>query len=320
LFKYVLFAFITRSRLYYYFEVLQKARSVYGEVILAACHRILDYNMDMACKLLPLSVQMLIVLAKPNDEDPEDTSVAQTLMVELTQLFRTKLPVLLNGRQPGLDKCMKDLLRCMESVMEDSYRPTWSISLKCQSVLVQQLHTKVEEVQLTVESLVDLRNEVTPGSLSQHAVEDAMSTLIQGVGIEECWKWIRWQSSESASKNSKKEGIGAERAWILPTMKVAATAAQPTQPRLAFFQSEVLRLARDCDTLAATGNKDRNFHHTRVTELWSLFPCFCNSPSDVDAVMPSLITTIGRALEDKRYPQLVVSLVDVFERFLITWS
>lgn len=90
-------------------------------------------------------------------------------------------------------------------------------------------------------------------------------------------------------------------------MKNAAMAAQASPPRLAFFQSDVLGLARICDKFAATGPlANRNFYHSRVVDLWSLFPCFCKSPVDIGAAMPSLTTTLGRALDDKRYPELLV--------------
>jgi ribosomal RNA-processing protein 12 len=102
-------------------------------------------------------------------------------------------------------------------------------------------------------------------------------------------------------------GIATELAWILSTMKVAATAAQAVPPRLAFFQSDVLGLARSCDKIAATSAvAEQNMYHSRVVDLWSLFPCFCKSPLDIEAAMPALTATLGRALEDKRYPELLV--------------
>lgn len=90
-------------------------------------------------------------------------------------------------------------------------------------------------------------------------------------------------------------------------MKAAAAAAQPAPPRLAFFQSDVMELARSCDKLAATSSASvQNFHRCRVVDLWSLFPCFCKSPSDVETVMPTLTPSLSRALDDKRYPELLV--------------
>lgn len=112
-------------------------------------------------------------------------------------------------------------------------------------------------------------------------------------------------------------GIDGDRAWILSTMKSAAMAAQASPPRLACFQSDVLGLARVCDKLAATGPiAERKFHHSRVVDLWSLFPCFCKSPIDIEAAMPSLTTTLGRALDDKRYPELLVRFLCCRRQFL----
>jgi hypothetical protein len=102
-------------------------------------------------------------------------------------------------------------------------------------------------------------------------------------------------------------GISIERAWLLLTLKSASMAAQPQQPSLSFFQAEVLGLARTCDKLAATIFAERNFYHTRVVELWGLFPAFCKRPSDLSSALSALTTTLARALEDSRYPQLVVS-------------
>ena len=102
-------------------------------------------------------------------------------------------------------------------------------------------------------------------------------------------------------------GIDLQRAWILSKMKTAATVALPNPPRLSFFQAQVLDLARACDKLAAASQADSNFHRMRVLELWSLLPCFCQSPSDIDTSLGPLATTLGRAITDKRYPELVVS-------------
>jgi hypothetical protein len=286
-------------------EILQRGRTVMGQTILTACQRIADSNAELACKLTPLAVQHTLLLSQPSDEDPDDTTVAETLMVELTKLFRAKLPALIASKPQGLDKSLKDLLQGMQQVMQTSHRPDWSVSLKCLVVLLEQLHACGHDISDCVESLVELHTDVPSGSASQLAVEDAVSTLIQGVGVEAFWQWIQWQAPEASSKRTK-TGISIERAWILLTLKSASMSAQPKQPSLAFFQAEVLGLARTCDKLAATIFVERNFHTTRVVELWGLFPGFCKRPSDLSSALPSLTTTLARALEDSRYPQLVV--------------
>lgn len=79
--------------------------------------------------------------------------------------------------------------------------------------------------------------------------------------------------------------------------------------RLDFFQSSVMPLARVCDQLAANGPlTERNLYRMCVVHLWDLFPCFCRSPDDIEEIFPSLSDTLCKALGDKRYPELLVSL------------
>lgn len=106
--------------------------------------------------------------------------------------------------------------------------------------------------------------------------------------------------------------ISAERVWLLPSMKTSSMAAMPRRPSLAFFQDHVLNLARKCDAYSAIHTADvavASFHRARVVDLWSLFPCFCQHPSDLEKTFPVFSQTLIRAMGDSRYPQLVVSSV-----------
>jgi ribosomal RNA-processing protein 12 len=284
------------------FEMLQKARTLYGLAVVASCHRVLVSDPEMACRLLPLSVQAIVKLSKPSDEDMEDPSVAETLMVELTQLFRMRLPSFMDTNAANVDACLDSALKAMGKVLVDlDYRPTFSASLQAVVVLVQFACPKLN-VQNYVKSLLELRNQIKPsGSSSQRAVEEAFSSLVQAVGMETCWKWLDLQSTASDGT-----GISVDQAWILPVLKSSMQIAQSQTSRLAFFQQEILAIARVCDRLAATANAEKkNFHHARVVDLWSLLPCFCLRPSDVESSLPALTTTLCRAIEDNRYPQLV---------------
>jgi ribosomal RNA-processing protein 12 len=88
-------------------------------------------------------------------------------------------------------------------------------------------------------------------------------------------------------------------------MKVAANTADAGGQKLAFFQSRILGLARECDKLAAS-SKEVKFHQARVVDLWSLLPCFCRRAVDIVASLPALTSVLKKALEDRRYPQLVL--------------
>ena len=71
-------------------------------------------------------------------------------------------------------------------------------------------------------------------------------------------------------------------------------------------------MARVCDRLAVNSGKSQSFHRARVIDLWSLFPVFCKDPVDIEESLAPLGTTLGRAIQDKRYPELLVSLFMVF--------
>ena len=101
--------------------------------------------------------------------------------------------------------------------------------------------------------------------------------------------------------------IGTDRAWILPLIKTSAMAVQPERPSLGFFQKSILDLARQCDAFGANNPKAAPFHRARVIDLWSLLPCFCLHPTDLEEAFPSLSQTLIRAMGDSRYPELVVS-------------
>jgi len=163
---------------------------------------------------------MVVLLSKPSDEDLDDTSVADALMVELTQLFRSRLPDLIermlddggvSANAEILDKCLRDTVQALEKTTKTDatmYRPTWSVSLPALVVLIQCVHVSRSPtlpliVARSVGTLLEIRNEAPAGSPSQHAVEAAFMSLAQGVGIEDCWGWIQWQPSKTPSSKGE---------------------------------------------------------------------------------------------------------------------
>jgi hypothetical protein len=108
------------------------------------------------------------------------------------------------------------------------------------------------------------------------------------------------------SPTSGSEGIQQSLSWLVPVMKTAANVASEKRSRLEFFRAEVLELARRC---ATTGAKavSRSCYDTWVISFWSLFPCFCHHPLDLEESLARLVPTLVKAIEDVRYPLLVVS-------------
>lgn len=105
--------------------------------------------------------------------------------------------------------------------------------------------------------------------------------------------------------------MSVNRAWLLPLLRVSGMSANGHRAKLAFFKKEVLGLARQCDSAAAASRTPQTsqFFKSRVVDLWSFFPCFCNNPTDIEETLPALVQTLVRAMADARYPQLVVSSI-----------
>lgn len=290
------------------FCLLEAGRSMYGRLVLIAESRVISSNPPVGLKLLPLSIQVAVQLSRPIEEK-SDQDVAQAVMVELTKLFRERLgPLVESGTHSSdVDLALREALRCLEVVLQDNYRPTWTATLQTLTYLLQMMPSQMELPEI-VESLIKLRIHVADDDSSRQAIEEAVSSLVQGVGIEAFWGWIRWADVKSNVKSKKKEIAGVvsiSRAWLLPVLKSASLAVQPLQPHLAFFQQEMLGLARKCDAFAVAHPSEAAFHRARVADLWSLFPCFAMHPADLQATFPNLSQTLVRAMSDVRYPQLV---------------
>ena len=325
-------------------QVLERGRSLYGQAVLAALRRVVenkDQSNGLSYRLLPLTIQMVLLLSKPvvlshhGHDNPDESAsfVANGLLSDLTQIFRSRsfhnLIMMAEQKQDIHDllvRCLTESLRGMHVLFRPEYHPCWSVGLKALVVLLEQIiNTRpggerplsVKVISTNVENLID-QHHVTPNHALQRHVEDALSTLVQGTGIEGLWSFISWHPGQSpatdTTNNDSKLGIHVGRAWVLTTMKNAALTAQPRSQHLGFFQKHILVMARQMDRLAAeaaqaettVSTKKSILHHrARVVDLWSLLPCFCKAPTDVATALPALSVVLSKALEDSRYPQLV---------------
>jgi hypothetical protein len=179
-------------------ELLESGRTIYGQVALTSCQRLFDGNQaEMGCKLLPLTINLVLNLSRPLDDAP-DGIVAETLMVELTQLFRAQLAPLAQSEPKQHEKCCKDCLQSMEQIFQSAYEETWNVSLKALAVLLQQMQVSDDLVGKSIKSLLSLRSSGAENQHSQHAVDDAISSLIQGFGIETFWPFIDWTGGNAS--------------------------------------------------------------------------------------------------------------------------
>jgi hypothetical protein len=277
----------------------------------------LETDASLACRLLPLATHMIVLLSRPVDETgrqgvspTSDATVADTLLVDLTQIFRVHLQKIVNSGSSELDNCQGEVLHHLQRhLLHDEYAATWSVGLRCFAISLVEFHDH-PLIPECVESLICLRDtQLSNGLMCQSMVDDAFSTLVQGVGLEFIWPIIRWHASYKLPSKGFEKGISRDRTWILQQLRNATLASQPKPLPIDFFNSSILKLARECDVLSAAKSSEKTLFHLQVVELWNLFSCFCKYPASIVSGFPPLTTTLIKAIGDKRYPELMVCLL-----------
>mmetsp|Transcript_40077 Transcript_40077/g.45606 ORF Transcript_40077/g.45606 Transcript_40077/m.45606 type:complete len:1234 (-) Transcript_40077:9-3710(-) len=259
-------------------ELLENGKVLYGKVLMLSCQFVMKSDPTVVKKLLPLTVQQVVQLSKP--ELDESSVVAKFLMPELTRMFRT------------ID-VTNELLHIMEVILHHSFRATWSVSLLPLATLLRRNQNPD-----VIAQLIQLH------PLDEKPVEEAIGSIIQEVGLEKFWKFISWNNDVNKSLIEKKhEIINFNQAWLLPVLKTFGSLSA-VRPDMLFFQTSVMSLARECDKTAVQHKKEPDKSY--VVDLWALFECFCSGiPKDFPKVFPELVPTLVRAMGDERYPKLV---------------
>lgn len=90
-------------------------------------------------------------------------------------------------------------------------------------------------------------------------------------------------------------------------MKTAGSLGGNYDLKLSFFQENVLPLARHYDALSFKEQSRSSSRRSLVLGVWALFPCFCRNPTDLDSSLTKIAPLLVRAMNDMRYPELVVS-------------
>lgn len=174
--------------------VLVQAQTQFGQTLLAATRRTLVSNLSIGVRLLPVCVQMTVALCRPDEDDPNDSSVGNVLLVDLTSVFRETLPLLVDDE--SAHNCVAKSVERLEQILLPIYKSTWPLGLKCLAIVLKHAH-QILSIRTNVAELVRIRSEMEVGSDLQYVAEDALSTLVQGIGLEECWEMLDFQPDES---------------------------------------------------------------------------------------------------------------------------
>jgi ribosomal RNA-processing protein 12 len=293
-------------------DLLESGRTIYGEIMLSSTQRVLKNKgtEELGAKLLPVVLQHLLTLSRPVEaDDSEGNDVAPTLFSEVSQLFRVQLQAL-SKENPSLhESCTQSCLRVLNSVVvsnNGAFDETYNPVLPCLALLLQQMKLQREEEIQSIQSLIELRCDDSINKNLQQQIEDAFISLIQGIGLERFWSVISFP--QLCSKKSLK-AVPNQYSWLIDVMKVSGFVISDNELHLAFFQEQVLPLAREFDSLFVKGFTAGNaVYRSQVINLWALFPVFCRAPVDLYVAFPNLAPILTKAMTDERYPEFVTAI------------
>ena len=301
----------------------------YVRCVVAASLRILSENINepqkevmkkLVPKLIPLSVTAIVSCL--SDDTLADDAV-QSVCAELGRFIRSQeMRSLIRNEAADENACVESCIASMQNILHFRFRSYWSGLMPCLASLATAIvqgmipasganesvmSNMMNRVKPLVCGLVQLHNDVDDKS-SKQVIEDALGEVVGGIGIEMFLDIVDLDVSRKGS-SIVPGAVSDERAWVLDVIKSSLPrGSSPYRPRLAFFQSHVLELARKCDAASATNSitaLEASVQKSRVIDLWSLFPSFCINTSDIELTFPSLAQTLVRAMSDKRYPQLM---------------
>lgn len=291
-------------------DLLESGRLIYGQVMLSASQRLLNnqVHVQVAAKLLPLVFQHVFGLSRPIGEDRE-TSAGESLFTEVSQLIRTNLLSLKEANPSMHEKCTNECLEVFAYIVRSPFDPVYARALQPFALLLQQMPSDNNAVKESILTLVTLRSDPEVGDQVRAFVDGALVSLVEGIGVEYFWTAIRF--NKLLCVRESKASVFHKYSWLFDIMKGSMVGKNRTL--LAFFQNEVLPLVRNFDVMASKGGTSSVMFRSLVVNLWSLFPVFCRFPSDIQETFPNSAPTLMKAMNDERYPELIIIICNGFD-------
>ena len=286
-------------------ELLEKGRIIYGQILISSNERILNcrdtVGLEVGATLLPMVLQHLLSLSRPLADTDSENVVSETLFLQVSQLFRIEMNLLLR-ETPKLHKtCSRDCLSSLKKVTNFPFDESYTPILGSLTILLQQMEMN-EEVVSCIQSVIRLRCSTTEQHV-QRRIDSALLSLIQGIGLENFWKIVQFPELCRTSMKSTPN----QYSWVIDVMKTASLVVSRNNFHLSFFRDEVLPLAREFDATFVNGTSENAICRSQVINLWNLFPVFCREATDLDVTLNNLAPILMKAMNDQRYPEFFVS-------------
>jgi len=283
-------------------DLLESGRTIYGQVMLSASQRLLIDNetVDVGVKLTPLVFQQLISLSRPVEEDSE-AAIAETLFVEASQLIRIQMLQLKDKNYEAHDKCTRDCVRVMTTVMQSPFDEAYAPILKPLALMLQQSDAEEIVSEIAV-SFLDLRCDLVVSDRSRGAAQEALAVLVEGIGVEKFWRVV---DLSKLLRSVLGDEVPNRYSWVFDVLKASGSVVTGTQTHLEFFQDEILPLARQYDACFVKSTKGGAVFRSQVINIWTMFQLFCYNPSDLETGLPKIAPILIKAMNDQRYPEFV---------------
>lgn len=290
----------------------------------------------VAEKLYPVALQTVVHSSSASTNGGNgDDSIVYRCSLELQKMNQLCLSQLIPPSPNLLLPCADS----MKSLLHFKNRNHWNHLLQSYSHFVVQLNVilisdKITEIQRqqyadVMSSMIDrliethlAKHSNDPGAIPD--IENAVGSIMEGIGIEQFLLFCSpldksgtsntTDNTNTTTSKGGARGIRPARLWIINLLKSRGAKYYSEQPtyHLAFFQSQILNLARKCDAAAAISssssvmNNHQQLQKQACVDLWSLLVFFCANPVDMQSTLPALVPTMLRAIQDVRYhPHLV---------------
>lgn len=188
--------------------LITKERSVsvrlqveYTQVMLTSAQRLLRRDIEKGCKLLPLTISHLLKLLSNQRGEDGRALVSERMFSHVANILQVELASIKARDMTHHDECCKDCLAVMRPLLEASWEWSWGGSLKTLVLLLLQMKSDDASASECILSLVRLRTMVERQSPQFLSVEEAISCLVQGLGIEQFWTRIDFPSYCRAGKS-----------------------------------------------------------------------------------------------------------------------
>ncbi|CAM9289853.1 unnamed protein product [Chrysoparadoxa australica] len=201
-------------------------------------------------------------------------------------------------------------LAILESLLEYRFQKAWVYALPLLGRLFLHLRSAAYPILASVLRGLDNLHAALgaapaaalPGVLP--ALLEAIGFAVEGIGMKNTLTLLPLRPAGTPNA----VGVAHSRGYLLPILREHG-GSYPSE--LHYFHTQVLSVARLCDSLVRGGTCTANemaTQKTRVVQLWQLLSAVCVCPTDISSQFDTLAPLLANALHDQRYGTLLAEV------------